>query len=431
MSNPKVELHIAGYGVVTLELDQDKAPKTVANFLDYVNKGHYNNTIFHRVIPGFMVQGGGFEPGMKEKPTGAPVENEANNGLKNDNYTVAMARTQAPHSASAQFFINVADNQFLNHTAPERAGLGLRGVRQGRRRHRRGRPHQGRQDRPQGLPRRRADAGRGDRKGRRALKRGGSAMPAVPAFAQLQAPPSWRTIDFISDLHLQAMEPATFDAWRRYMQQTPADAVFILGDLFDVWVGDDAAAAPGFAADCAAVLQAGGRAHGGVLHARQPRLPGRRRASCKPAARRRCRIRRCSGFDGRRWLLTHGDALCLADVDYMQFRQQVRAPAWQQEFLSKPLAQRQAIATDLRERSEARKRSGIGIPGRGQRRGLRLAGGGRRAGADSWPHPSARRSRPGRRPAHCPERLGRRWPQPPRLQVLRLTGEGLRRIALT
>ena len=96
MSNPKVELHIAGYGVITLELDQDKAPKSTANFLAYVNKGHYDNTVFHRVIPGFMVQGGGFEPGMKQKPTDAAVENEANNGLKNKNYTVAMARTQEP-----------------------------------------------------------------------------------------------------------------------------------------------------------------------------------------------------------------------------------------------------------------------------------------------------------------------------------------------
>ncbi|MGH8832402.1 MAG: peptidylprolyl isomerase [Polaromonas sp.] len=124
MSNPKVELHIANYGVITLELDAAKAPKTVANFLNYVNKGHYANTVFHRVIPGFMVQGGGFEPGMKQKPTDGEIENEANNGLKNDNYTVAMARTNAPHSASSQFFINVADNGFLNHTAPSASGWG-------------------------------------------------------------------------------------------------------------------------------------------------------------------------------------------------------------------------------------------------------------------------------------------------------------------
>jgi len=124
MSNPQVELHIKDQGVITLELDQEKAPKSVANFLEYVTKGHYDNTVFHRVIPGFMVQGGGFEPGMSQKPTGAEIQNEANNGLKNENYTVAMARTSAPHSATAQFFINVADNGFLNHTAPSAQGWG-------------------------------------------------------------------------------------------------------------------------------------------------------------------------------------------------------------------------------------------------------------------------------------------------------------------
>ncbi len=124
MSNPQVELHIAGMGVITLELEAEKAPKSTENFLAYVNKGHYDRTIFHRVIDNFMVQGGGFEPGMTQKPTDAPIDNEANNGLKNDKYTVAMARTQAPHSASAQFFINVADNAFLNHTAPSLQGWG-------------------------------------------------------------------------------------------------------------------------------------------------------------------------------------------------------------------------------------------------------------------------------------------------------------------
>ncbi len=131
MSNPQVELHITSgkddkaiNGTITLELDQDKAPDSVANFLSYVKKGHYDNTIFHRVIPGFMVQGGGFEPGMKQKDTDAPIQNEAKNGLKNDKYTVAMARTGDPHSATAQFFINVADNGFLNHTAPSAQGWG-------------------------------------------------------------------------------------------------------------------------------------------------------------------------------------------------------------------------------------------------------------------------------------------------------------------
>ena len=124
MSNPKVALHIAGYGVVTIELDQEHAPKSTANFLAYVASGHYDNTIFHRIIPGFMVQGGGMEAGMKQKQTKAPIENEANNGLKNNNYTLAMARTGDPHSATSQFFINVADNDFLNHTAPTSQGWG-------------------------------------------------------------------------------------------------------------------------------------------------------------------------------------------------------------------------------------------------------------------------------------------------------------------
>jgi peptidyl-prolyl cis-trans isomerase B (cyclophilin B) len=124
MSNPQVELHITGLGVIKLELDAAKAPKTVENFLAYVTKGHYNGTVFHRVIPGFMIQGGGFEPGMNQKATDKPINNEANNGLKNDKYTIAMARTNDPHSATAQFFINVADNGFLNHTAPSAQGWG-------------------------------------------------------------------------------------------------------------------------------------------------------------------------------------------------------------------------------------------------------------------------------------------------------------------
>ena len=118
-----VKLH-TNHGVIALELDAAKAPLTVANFLNYVNSGHFNNTIFHRVIDGFMIQGGGFEPGMKQKPTGAQIRNEADNKLKNDNYTIAMARTSDPHSASAQFFINVGNNDFLNHTAPTTQGWG-------------------------------------------------------------------------------------------------------------------------------------------------------------------------------------------------------------------------------------------------------------------------------------------------------------------
>ena len=118
-----VKLH-TNHGTITLELDAAKAPKTVANFLDYVKSGHYDNTVFHRVINGFMIQGGGFEPGMRQKPNRAPVENEAGNGLKNARGTVAMARTNDPHSATAQFFINLTDNAFLDFTAPSGNGWG-------------------------------------------------------------------------------------------------------------------------------------------------------------------------------------------------------------------------------------------------------------------------------------------------------------------
>lgn len=131
MSNPQVELHVtinvaetATQGVITIELDAVNAPKSTANFLSYVNSGFYSGTVFHRVIKNFMIQGGGMTADMKQKETQAPIENEAKNGLKNANYTVAMARTSDPHSATAQFFINVADNGFLNHTAPSAQGWG-------------------------------------------------------------------------------------------------------------------------------------------------------------------------------------------------------------------------------------------------------------------------------------------------------------------
>jgi peptidyl-prolyl cis-trans isomerase B (cyclophilin B) len=118
-----VKLH-TNKGTITLALDAARAPDTVANFLAYAKGGHYDGTVFHRVIDGFMIQGGGFEPGMKQKPTQAPIKNEADNGLKNERYTVAMARTNDPHSATAQFFINVKDNEFLDHTAPTGQGWG-------------------------------------------------------------------------------------------------------------------------------------------------------------------------------------------------------------------------------------------------------------------------------------------------------------------
>jgi len=118
-----VELH-TNHGVIRIELDDVKAPVTVANFLSYLAQGHYDGTVFHRVIKGFMVQGGGFDASMQQKPTDATIQNEANNGLTNEHYTVAMARTSAPHSASAQFFINTTNNSFLNFKAETASGWG-------------------------------------------------------------------------------------------------------------------------------------------------------------------------------------------------------------------------------------------------------------------------------------------------------------------
>ncbi len=120
---PVVQLETS-MGQIVIELNEEKAPKTVANFLDYVNSGHYNGTIFHRVIDNFMIQGGGMDATMNEKETKAPIENEADNGLKNDIGTIAMARTQAPHSATSQFFINVGDNEFLNYRSKDLMGWG-------------------------------------------------------------------------------------------------------------------------------------------------------------------------------------------------------------------------------------------------------------------------------------------------------------------
>lgn len=118
-----IKLH-TNHGAITIQLDAEKAPISVKNFEEYVTSGHYNNTIFHRVIDNFMIQGGGFEPGMKQKPTNAPIKNEAANGLTNDKYTISMARTGDPQSATAQFFINTKDNSFLNYTAPNPQGYG-------------------------------------------------------------------------------------------------------------------------------------------------------------------------------------------------------------------------------------------------------------------------------------------------------------------
>lgn len=171
------------------------------------------------------------------------------------------------------------------------------------------------------------------------------------------ATPAWRAIDFISDLHLQASEPATFSAWQHYMQTTPADAIFILGDLFEVWVGDDVLKEHGFECQCARIMQqTAARVPLFFMHGNRDFLVG-------DGLMTSCDTRLLTdptvlSFDNKRWLLSHGDALCLDDVDYMQFRAKVRSTDWQQTFLAKPLIERQAIARSLRQQSEARKISG-------------------------------------------------------------------------
>ena len=185
----------------------------------------------------------------------------------------------------------------------------------------------------------------------------------VPQAVEITALPAWRTVDFLSDLHLHSSEPATFSAWRHYMQSTPADAVFILGDLFEVWVGDDAVSeyltkpTASFEDSCAEVLShAASRLAVFFMHGNRDFLVGWGLMNLTGATL--LNDPTVLVFQGQRWLLSHGDALCLDDVDYMRFREQVRSPQWQLAFLAKPLAERQAIARGLRAQSEARKQVG-------------------------------------------------------------------------
>jgi UDP-2,3-diacylglucosamine hydrolase len=180
---------------------------------------------------------------------------------------------------------------------------------------------------------------------------------SAPAAQELRAAPHWRTVEIISDLHLQASHPATFAAWRRYLAGSAADAVFLLGDLFEAWVGDDAAQVAGFEQDCAQVLREAAQ--------RRPLffIAGNRDFLVGQALSRATGMTLLEDpavfeFGAHRWLLSHGDALCLADTEYLVFRAQVRAPAWQQAFLAQPLAQRQAIARAMRSESEQLKASG-------------------------------------------------------------------------
>lgn len=256
--------------------------------------------------------------------------------------------------------------------------------------------------------------------------------PTVLPFSELLAPPEWRTVDFISDLHLQASEPVTFALWQLYMANTPADAVFLLGDVFEVWIGDDVTAgegAAGFEARCARVMADAAQRHPlFFMHGNRDFLvgPGFMAQSAATLLSDPCVLT----FSGRRWLLSHGDALCLDDVDYLNFRAEVRSAGWQQSFLAKPLAERQAIARGLRQQSEARKTAGAAyadVDADAARHWLT------QAGASSLIHGHT----------HQPARhaLGdgltrvvlSDWDAgatPPRADVLRLTAQGLLRVAL-
>lgn len=183
-----------------------------------------------------------------------------------------------------------------------------------------------------------------------------SPLPPVPRAQELPAPPHWRTLDFISDLHLQASEPATLAAWQQYLQATPADALFILGDLFEVWVGDDALDEAGsFEAQCAALLLATSqRLPVFFMHGNRDFLVGDRFFQRSGATG--LSDPTVLGFGGQRWLLSHGDALCLDDVDYQRFRATVRSAAWQHPFLAQPLLLRRVQARAMRAHSTALQR---------------------------------------------------------------------------
>ena len=256
----------------------------------------------------------------------------------------------------------------------------------------------------------------------------------VPPMATLQAPAAWATVDFISDLHLRAEEPATFAAWAHYLHSTPADAVFLLGDVFEVWVGDDVLSDPGqqderFEARCAHEMAAAAqRLSLFFMHGNRDFLVGQ--ALMTGCGATLLADPTVLDFDGQRWLLSHGDALCLDDTEYLQFRGQVHQPAWQEAFLAKPLTERKTIARSLRTQSEARKHSGAtyaDVDNTAARQWLQAAG------AHTLIHGHTHR------PANHDLGQGLQrvvlsdWDAaaiPPRAEVLRLNASGLQRLPL-
>lgn len=251
----------------------------------------------------------------------------------------------------------------------------------------------------------------------------------APAVAELVAGPGWRAVDCISDLHLHASEPITFAAWRTFMASSDADAIAILGDLFEAWPGDDVARVPGFEAGCVDVLRAAAeRRPVFFLHGNRDFLVGE--GFSRDTGVQLLPDPTVLAFAERRWLLTHGDALCLGDTEYLQFRAMVRAPAWQREFLARPLAARQQIVQALRSESESRKRSGASYADVDRDEALAWLAA---ANADTMVH--GHTHRPG---DHMLDPSHRRivltdWDlaaTPPRGEVLRLTADGARRLPL-
>ena len=246
--------------------------------------------------------------------------------------------------------------------------------------------------------------------------------------AELIAPPGWLKLDFISDLHLQASEPKTLNAWQRYMQTTPADAVFILGDLFEVWVGDDVLQEHGFEYQCAQVIwQTAARVPVFFMHGNRDFLVGHdMMTACNAILLNDPTV---LTFYHQRWLLSHGDALCIDDIAYMAFRQQVRSADWQQAFLSKPLAERQAVARRLRQQSQALKQSGADyadVDSQAAQQWLQLAD------ASMLIHGHTHKPADHDLASGLQRVVLSDWDAdatPPRAEVLRLTSTGLQRVA--
>ena len=256
----------------------------------------------------------------------------------------------------------------------------------------------------------------------------------MPLLAEINAPASWRTVDFISDLHLQASETSTFNAWQHYLQHTPADAMFILGDLFEAWVGDDVVNdtttnTPHFEAQCAHILQAAAqRLALFFMHGNRDFLVGQ-------VLMTHCHAQLLHDpctlvFNQQRWLLSHGDALCLDDVPYQQFRQLVRSAQWQADFLAKPLAARQAMARHMRQQSEASKQATTKFADADTAMTLRWLDA---AQAHTLIHGHTHQPADHVLNDHQRRVVLSDWDTgatPPRAEVMRLTANGLQRIAL-